>query len=121
MNDATMVIVQFESADALDKAEEIVAVDGVDMVLLGINDLLSSMGLAGQHEHPKVREAYAHTIAVCRKHGKHVGVGGLSTKPKLAAEFIAMGARMVSTGTDIQFLQAAMNDKASQVHQMAKG
>jgi 2-keto-3-deoxy-L-rhamnonate aldolase RhmA len=121
MNDATMVIVQFESADALDKAEEIVAVDGVDMVLLGINDLLSSMGLAGQHEHPKVREAYAHTIAVCRKHGKHVGVGGLSTKPKLAAEFIAMGARMVSTGTDIQFLQAAMNDRAAQVHQMAKG
>jgi 2-keto-3-deoxy-L-rhamnonate aldolase RhmA len=121
MNDATMVIVQFESVSALEKAEEIIAVDGVDMVLLGINDLLSSMGLAGQHEHPKVREAYAHTIAVCRKHGKHVGVGGLSTKPKLAAEFIAMGARMVSTGTDIQFLQAAMNDKAAQVQQMAKG
>lgn len=121
MNDATMIIVQFESADALDKAEEIVAVEGVDMVLLGVNDLLASMGLAEQHDHPKVRDAYARTIAACRKHGKHVGVGGLSTKPQLAAEFIAMGARMVSTGTDIQFLQAAMNDKAAQVHQMAKG
>jgi 4-hydroxy-2-oxoheptanedioate aldolase len=120
VNDATMVIVQFESAEALDKADEIAAVEGVDMVLLGVNDMLSSMGLAGQHEHPKVRDAYARTIAACRKHGKHVGVGGLSTKPKLAAEFIAMGARMVSTGTDIQFLQAAMNDKASQVHQMTK-
>ena len=121
VNDATMVIVQFESAEALDKADEIAAVDGVDMVLLGINDLLSSLGFAGQHENPKVREAYARTIAACRKHGKHVGVGGLSTKPKLAAEFIAMGARMVSTGTDIQFLQAAMNEKAAQVHQMVKG
>ena len=121
VNDATMMIVQFESAEALDKADEIAAVDGVDMVLLGINDLLSSLGFAGQHENPKVREAYARTIAACRKHGKHVGVGGLSTKPKLAAEFIAMGARMVSTGTDIQFLQAAMNEKAAQVHQMVKG
>jgi 2-keto-3-deoxy-L-rhamnonate aldolase RhmA len=120
VNDATVVIVQFESADALDRAEEIAAVDGVDMVLIGVNDMLSSMGLAGQHEHPKVRDAYARTIAACRKHGKHVGVGGLSTKPKLAAEFIAMGARMVSTGTDIQFLQAAMNEKARQVHEISK-
>ena len=121
LNDATMVIVQFESAEALDLADEIVAVEGVDMVLLGVNDLLSSMGLAGQYEHPRVRDAYARTIAACRKHGKHVGVGGLSTRPKLVAEFIAMGARMVSTGTDIQFLQAAMNDRARQVHEMSKG
>jgi 2-keto-3-deoxy-L-rhamnonate aldolase RhmA len=121
VNDATMVIVQFESAGALDVADEIVAVEGVDMVLIGVNDMLSSMGLAGQYEHPRVREAYARTIAACHKHGKHVGVGGLSTKPKLVADFIAMGARMVSTGTDIQFLQAAMNDRAKQVHEMPKG
>jgi 4-hydroxy-2-oxoheptanedioate aldolase len=121
VNDATMVIVQFESAEAIERADEIVAVDGVDMVLLGVNDLLSSMGLAGQYEHPRVRDAYARTIAACRKHGKHVGVGGLSTRPKLVAEFIAMGARMVSTGTDIQFLQGAMNDRARQVHEMSKG
>ena len=115
VNDATMVIVQFESAEALEKADEIVAVEGVDMVLLGINDLLASMGIPGQYEHAKVRDAYTRTIAACRKHGKHVGVGGLSTRPKLAAEFVAMGARLVSTGTDIQFLQAAMTEKAKQV------
>ncbi len=118
LNDATMVIVQFESAAALDQADEIVAVEGVDMVLLGINDLLASMGLAGQYEHPKVRDAYARTIAACRKRGKHVGVGGLSTRPKLQAEFVGMGARMISTGTDIQFLLAAMTEKAKQVHEI---
>src|SRR6201995_870396 len=116
INDATMVIVQFESAEAVDKAEEIAAVEGVDMVLIGVNDLLADMGLAGQLEHPRVRAAYARTIAACRKHGKHVGVGGLSTKPKLAAEFINMGARLLSTGTDIQFLLAAMTEKAKKVH-----
>jgi 4-hydroxy-2-oxoheptanedioate aldolase len=107
INDATMVIVQFESADAVNNATEIAAVEGVDLVLIGVNDMLASLGLAGQYEHPKVRDAYARTIAACRKHGKHVGVGGLSTHPKLVAEFVAMGARMVSTGTDIQFLLAA--------------
>ena len=118
MNDATMVIVQFESAAAVERADEIAAVDGVDMVLIGVNDLLASMGLAGQFEHAKVREAYARTIAACRKHGKHVGVGGLSAHPKLAAEFVAMGARLVSTGTDIQFLLAAATEKAKQVRDM---
>src|SRR6202048_290767 len=118
VNAATMVIVQFESAEAVKKAEEIAA-KGVDMVLIGVNDLLADMGLAGQLDHPQVRDAYARTIAACRKHGKHVGVGGLSTRPKLAAEFIAMGARMLSTGTDIQFLLAAMTEKAKQVHEIS--
>ncbi|HEY6602203.1 MAG TPA: aldolase/citrate lyase family protein, partial [Xanthobacteraceae bacterium] len=44
LNDATMVVVQFESAAALAQAEEIVAVDGVDMVLIGLNDLLADWG-----------------------------------------------------------------------------
>jgi 2-keto-3-deoxy-L-rhamnonate aldolase RhmA len=118
INDATMVIVQLESADAVNKANEIVAVEGVDMVLIGVNDLLASLGLAGQYEHPRVRDAYARTIAACRKHGKHVGVGGLSTRPELAAELIAMGARMVSTGTDLQFLLAAATERARQVHEI---
>ena len=77
-----MVIVQFESWEAVEKAEEIVAVEGVDMVLIGTNDLLASLGLAGQFEHDKVREAYARTIAAARKHGKHVGVGGLASRPQ---------------------------------------
>ena len=64
------------------------------------------------------RDAYARTIAACRKHGKHVGVGGLSTRPKLAAELIAMGARLVATGTDLQLLLAAATEKAKQVHEM---
>ena len=113
-----MVIVQFESWEAVDKAEEIVAVEGVDMVLIGVNDLLASLGLAGQFEHEKVREAYARTIAAARKHGKHVGVGGLASRPKLVAELVKMGARYVSTGTDIGFLLAEATQRAKQVQEL---
>ena len=59
LNAATMVIVQFESWAAVEKAEEIMAVEGVDIVLIGTNDLLADLGLPGQFEHAKVREAYA--------------------------------------------------------------
>ncbi|HEY6240305.1 MAG TPA: aldolase/citrate lyase family protein [Burkholderiales bacterium] len=119
MNEATMVVVQFETAAAVEKAEEIVAVEGVDMVLIGTNDLTADMGIPGQYEHARVREAYARTIAACRKHGKHVGVGGLSTRPKLAAEFVKMGARYVSTGTDLAFLLAESTVRAKQVNEIA--
>jgi 4-hydroxy-2-oxoheptanedioate aldolase len=118
LNDATMIIVQFESAAALAKTDEIVAVDGVDMVLLGINDLLADLGTPGEYDHPRVREAYASTIAACRRHGKHCGVGGLSTRPDLVAEFVKMGARYVSTGTDLGFLLGACSARAKQVREI---
>jgi len=121
MNEATMVVVQFETADAIDRADEIAAVEGVDMVLMGTNDLLADLGLAGQYEHERVRDAYARTIAACRKHGKHVGVGGLATRPRLAAEFVKMGARYVSAGTDLAFLLAESTARAKQVHGIAPG
>lgn len=112
---ATMVIVQFESAEAIDRAEEIFAVDGVDMALFGTNDLTADLGIPGDYDHPRVRDAYARAIAAARKHGKHVGVGGLGSHPKLAAEFVKMGARYVSTGTDLGFLLAAATEQAKQV------
>lgn len=116
---ATMVIVQFESAAAIENADAIVAVDGVDMMLIGTNDLLADWGLPGQYDHPKVREAYVKTIAACRRHGKHAAVGGFASRPDLAAEYVRMGARYVSTGTDLGFLLAACAAKAKEVHDIA--
>jgi 4-hydroxy-2-oxoheptanedioate aldolase len=123
MNAATMLVVQLESEEALTKADEIVSVDGVDMVLIGSNDMLADWGLAGQYEHPRLRDAYAKTIEVCRRHSnrnhtRHVGVGGLSSRPQLAADFVKMGARYVSTGTDLGFLLAACAAKATEVREM---
>jgi len=116
LNAATLLIVQFESEEALSRADDIAAVEGVDLVMIGSNDLLADWGLAGQYEHPRLRDAYARTIAACRKHGKHVGVGGLASRSDLAAEFVRMGARYVSTGTDLGFLLAACAAKAKEVH-----
>jgi 4-hydroxy-2-oxoheptanedioate aldolase len=118
LNAATMIIVQLESVAALEHADEIVAVDGVDMVLVGLNDLLADWGIPGEYDHPRVRETYAATIAACRKRGKHCGVGGLATRPDLVAEFVKMGARYVSTGTDLGFLLGASTARAKAVREI---
>ena len=115
MNDATMVIVQFESGAALEAMEEIIAVPGVDLILIGTNDMLADMGLAGQYDHPKVEDAYQRTIACCRKHGKHVGVGGFGSRPDLVEKYVKMGGRFVSTGTDLAFLIAECGKRVKQV------
>jgi 4-hydroxy-2-oxoheptanedioate aldolase len=107
--------VQFENAAAIARAEEIVAVPGIDMVMIGSNDLLADWGIPEQYENPRLREAYAATIAACRKHGKHVGVGGLASRPQIVAEIVKMGARYVSTGTDLAFLLGACTARAKQV------
>jgi 2-keto-3-deoxy-L-rhamnonate aldolase RhmA len=118
LNEATMVIVQLESAAALAAIEDIVAVEGVDMVLIGTNDLLADLGRPGEYDHPKVREVYERTIAACRKRGKHVGVGGLGSRPDLVQKYVALGARFVSTGTDLGFLLAACTERAKQVRDL---
>jgi 4-hydroxy-2-oxoheptanedioate aldolase len=112
MNNATSLVVMLETVAALEKVEEIIAVEGVDMLLVGSNDLCGEMGISGQYDHPKLRDAFARSIEAARKVGKHVGVGGLAARDDLMTQFVQMGARYVSTGTDLSFLLAACAQKA---------
>jgi 4-hydroxy-2-oxoheptanedioate aldolase len=118
LNEVTMLVIMIESAEALAEVDKIAAVEGVDLLLIGTNDLCSSLGIPGQLDHDKVRSAYAKAMEACRKYGKHLGVGGLSAYPRLAGDFVKMGARYVSTGTDLSFLLGAAIAKAKQVREL---
>ena len=109
---------QVESAAALEAVEDIVAVDGIDMALIGANDLLADLGLPGQYDHPRLAQAYERTIAACRRRGRHVGIGGLGTRPDLVEKFVKLGARFVSTGNDLAFLLAECTRRARQVKEL---
>jgi 4-hydroxy-2-oxoheptanedioate aldolase len=65
-----------------------------------------------------VREAYERALAAFGKRGKHVGVGGLSSRPDLVQRYVGLGARFVSTGTDLGFLLAACTERARQVRNL---
>jgi 2-keto-3-deoxy-L-rhamnonate aldolase RhmA len=119
LNAATLVAVMIETVEALDHVEEIAAVEGLDMLLIGSNDLTAEMGIPGEYDHPRLTEAFGRTIAAARAHGVHVGVGGLSSRPDKVAEFVRMGARYVSTGTDLAFLTGACAARAKQVRDIA--
>jgi 2-keto-3-deoxy-L-rhamnonate aldolase RhmA len=112
MNEATLIVGMIESVNAVANAADIASVDGIDMLLVGTNDLCNSLGVPGALDHPRVREAYEHVAVACRAKGKHLGVGGLSSRPEIAKEMIAMGARYVSAGSDTGFLTSAATETA---------
>jgi 2-keto-3-deoxy-L-rhamnonate aldolase RhmA len=118
MNDATSLVVMMETVAALNNVEEIIAVDGVDMLLVGSNDLCAEMGIAGKFDHPRLKDAFARSIAAARALGKHVGIGGLAARDDLVRQFVGMGARYVSTGTDLAFLLAASEQRARFVREI---
>ncbi|TIQ18333.1 MAG: aldolase [Mesorhizobium sp.] len=107
MEEATLVVGMIESATAVENSDDIASVDGMDMLLVGTNDLCNSFGVPGELDHPRVREAYLHVAAVCRARGRHLGVGGLNSRPELAKEMIRLGGRYVSAGSDTGFLMSA--------------
>jgi 4-hydroxy-2-oxoheptanedioate aldolase len=118
MNAATSLVVMMETTAALENVEEIIATDGVDMLLIGSNDLCAEMGIPGQYDHPRLKDAFARSIEAARKVGKHVGIGGLASRDDLMAQFVQMGARYVSTGTDLSFLLAAGAQRAKFVQEI---
>jgi 4-hydroxy-2-oxoheptanedioate aldolase len=111
-NEATMVVVMIESEIALHAAEEIASVECLYMLSIGANDLCNSLGIPGQHDHSRIREAYQHCIEICRKRCLALGIGGMGAKPALAKELVELGARYVSVGNDLGFLLAGASAQA---------
>lgn len=68
-----LVIVIIEEVSAVEKIEEIAATPGIDVLFIGANDLSYSLGLRGNQDHPKHREAMSKIIAAAKKNGLPVG------------------------------------------------
>jgi 2-keto-3-deoxy-L-rhamnonate aldolase RhmA len=106
VNGATMLVMMLETPRGIDNAEAIAAVPGVDVLLIGTNDLTLEMGIPGRYDDPRVLRAYETVIAACRNHGTFPGMGGIYDHPTME-RYIALGARFVLCGSDITFLMAA--------------
>ncbi|MFP6749021.1 MAG: aldolase/citrate lyase family protein [Alphaproteobacteria bacterium] len=114
INRNLLVVVMLESPEAIANADEIAAVEGVDVLLIGTNDLCAEMGIAGQYGHDDVAAAYDATVSACRNNGKWAGMGGIYDD--LAARYIKMGVRMVLGGSDLSYLMAGARSRAGALH-----
>jgi 2-keto-3-deoxy-L-rhamnonate aldolase RhmA len=119
VNEETIVVVMIESPQGVANADEIAATKGVDALLIGTNDLCFEMGIPGQFNDPKVKDAYTKVIAACRKHGKFPGMGGMYT-PELLERHIGMGVQLILSGSDFSLLMQAGTARAGLIRGFEK-
>jgi len=99
------VLVQAETALAMQHLDAIAATPGVDGVFIGPADLSASMGHPGNAAHPEVQAAIADGIARIRAAGKAPGI--LATTEVAARQWLQAGALFVAVGADTMLLDAA--------------
>ena len=105
LDKATFITVMIETPTAVENAERIAAVAGIDALLVGCSDLAAEMGIVGQVGHDRVAGAIEKVVAACRRYGKVPGVGGAYAE-ELMKRYTAIGARMVLAGNDVALLAA---------------
>lgn len=106
LNDATFVGVMIETPEGLENVEAIAAVPGIDLVLMGTNDLLLNMGMPGQYDAPEIVAAQARVTAACKANSIVAGVGGNRSVAR-QARAVRDGVRFLTTQSDIALLSSA--------------
>ena len=112
-NAATLLIAMLETPEGIANADAIAAVPGIDVLLIGSNDLCTAMGIPGELKSPKLQAAYETTAKACKAHGKHLGVGGIRADVEHVAELVKLGARFVIAGSDVQYLMKSARDEVT--------
>ncbi|KRE23368.1 HpcH/HpaI aldolase/citrate lyase family protein [Agromyces sp. Soil535] len=100
----TIVKVLLESPRGIENAAAIAAVDGIDIVGIGANDLTAELGIPGRYDDPRVKGAAREVASAVASTGKLGMIGGISDT-RVLAEYLDMGfAPFLLTGTDSDLL-----------------
>lgn len=105
-DEETLVDVQVETRAGLDALDEILAVDGLDLVFVGPGDLSASLALNGGLADPRLQPLVEDVIDRASAVGKATGV--FAPDVESGAEWLARGVGLVLVGSDLGFLAAAV-------------
>ena len=119
LNREIAVIAMIETPEAVENVDQIAAVDGIDVLLIGSSDLSTTMGIPGQFGHQRIQDAYRRVADACGKHGRILGMGGIYDR-EWVKFYMGMGARFVLGGADHGFLLAAATERARFLREVAQ-
>ena len=114
LNSETMLIAMVETPAAIESIDEIASVDGIDVIMIGTNDLAMASGCPQDFGNPKIEKFYEKTALACKKYNKWLGSGGVKDE-KAAKNYIEMGANFFLAGQDIGFLLSASKDRVDRL------
>jgi 2-keto-3-deoxy-L-rhamnonate aldolase RhmA len=111
---ATSVHVLLETARGIANAEAIAAIDGVDALHVGVNDLSVDLGYVGDPGHAAVLDACRKVVAGANRCGKLAAIGGLSDPAQSCALIQQGAAPLIFAGIDTDLLAAGLTQRARQ-------
>jgi 4-hydroxy-2-oxoheptanedioate aldolase len=107
-NEQTFVVIQIEDPRALEHADAMAAVNGVDVLFLGPGDFSILSGVPGQWDHPKILDATKRVAAAAKKAGKHWGMPIFSIEH--AKQVMELGGRFLCHGCDLLMVKAGLEE-----------
>jgi 2-keto-3-deoxy-L-rhamnonate aldolase RhmA len=110
------VCVMIETKESIENIEEIASVPGVDMLLVGSNDLAIELGVPNQFKSEVFRAALVKISQACRKHLKIMGLAGIYDNAELHSWAInELGIGFILGGQDSGFIARAANESAAAI------
>ena len=113
-NEATMVGILVEGKTGLANLEEIVKVEGIDLVYLGLFDICQSVGLPGQLNHPKVLEEIKRCCELIQSNGK--AAGSMSTSVEYIKMLQEVGYTFIAYLNDVAAIKLHFDDVMNQLN-----
>ncbi len=111
-NEEVVGLLQIESGAAVEAADAIAAVDGVDVLFVGPSDLSHALGIPGELDHPTFQNAIAKVGAAAKAHGKAAGV--LVWKAEDAARYAELGYTVFSISSEGSLFERAARAGAAE-------
>jgi 4-hydroxy-2-oxoheptanedioate aldolase len=102
LNEETLIAVQVETAKGVEHIDAIVAVEGVDAVYVGPNDLSQTVGVPGQIHHPEVTKRIDRVIEACNRAGVAPGLHTYDVES--AQGWLKKGIRLLGYSGDASFI-----------------
>jgi len=117
-NAETWNVIQIEDPKALEHADEIAAVEGIDVLMLGPADFSILSGIPGQFQHPKIDEALKVLARAAEKHGKAWGT--VAGTPQRVQELLNRGALWTTCGCDLIWVKYGMEQAKRDIAGMTR-
>jgi 2-keto-3-deoxy-L-rhamnonate aldolase RhmA len=100
-NSSGCLIAQIETKEGVENIDDILTVKGIDAIMVGPYDISGSLGIPGQLDHPKVKEARKKVIKACQAAKKSCGIQVIHPNPTNMRQALEEGFNFIVTGADL--------------------
>jgi len=106
-NSEILIAIQIEGQEGLNNLDEILTVDGVDIIYVGPYDLSQALGIPGEVSDPRVTDKVKEIFEKARAVGRHVGI--YVDDVQTAKKYRQLGLQFITLSVDVTIFSKACN------------